>query len=77
MAPPLFVRVDWNETLEAHVFKADIPGLKKDGVKVELEDNKVLQAERGTWKRRTKKTSGTKWRGAATSFCGGFSFQRM
>ncbi|RZB81553.1 18.5 kDa class I heat shock protein [Glycine soja] len=36
-------RVDWKETPEAHVFKADIPGLKKEEVKVQIEDDKVLQ----------------------------------
>ncbi|CAJ1938454.1 unnamed protein product [Sphenostylis stenocarpa] len=36
-------RVDWKETPEAHVFKADIPGLKKEEVKVEIEDDNVLQ----------------------------------
>lgn len=36
-------RVDWRETPEAHVFKADLPGLKKEEVKVELEDDRVLQ----------------------------------
>ncbi|BAT73692.1 hypothetical protein LR48_Vigan2382s000100 [Vigna angularis] len=36
-------RVDWKETPEAHVFKAEIPGLKKEEVKVEVEDDKVLQ----------------------------------
>ena len=39
----LKTRVDWKETPEAHVFKADIPGLKKEQVKVEIEDDKVLQ----------------------------------
>jgi HSP20 family protein len=32
-------RIDWKETPEAHVFKADVPGLKK----VEVEDGNVLQ----------------------------------
>ncbi|XVF68663.1 hypothetical protein PTKIN_Ptkin11bG0019600 [Pterospermum kingtungense] len=36
-------RVDWKETPEAHVLKADLPGLKKEEVKVEIEDDGVLQ----------------------------------
>ncbi|KAL1542136.1 17.3 kDa class I heat shock protein-like [Salvia divinorum] len=36
-------RVDWKETPEAHEFKADLPGLKKEEVKVEVEEGNVLQ----------------------------------
>ena len=35
-------RIDWKETPEAHVFKADLPGVKKEEVKVEMEDGNVL-----------------------------------
>ncbi|KAI9194190.1 hypothetical protein LWI28_003848 [Acer negundo] len=36
-------RIDGKETPEAHVFKADLPGLKKEEVKVEVEEGKILQ----------------------------------
>uniref|UniRef100_A0A0E0JDR6 SHSP domain-containing protein n=1 Tax=Oryza punctata TaxID=4537 RepID=A0A0E0JDR6_ORYPU len=36
------VRVDWKETPTAHVFTADLPGVRKDQAKVEVEDGGVL-----------------------------------
>ncbi|KAL3650211.1 hypothetical protein CASFOL_006614 [Castilleja foliolosa] len=36
-------RIDWKETPEAHVFNVDVPGLKKEEVKVEVEDGSILQ----------------------------------
>lgn len=34
--------VDWKETPTEHVFKADLPGLRKEEVKVEIEDGRTL-----------------------------------
>ena len=36
-------RIDWKETPQAHIFKADLPGLKKEEVKVEVEEGRVLK----------------------------------
>ncbi|CAD6232515.1 unnamed protein product [Miscanthus lutarioriparius] len=52
-------RIDWKETPEAHVFKADIPGVKKEAAKVEVEDGNVLviSGER----RKEKEDKNDKW----------------
>jgi len=52
-------RIDWKETPEAHVFKADLPGVKKEEVKVEVEDGNVLviSGERS----REKEDKNDKW----------------
>ncbi|MCO5566276.1 hypothetical protein L7F22_019952 [Adiantum nelumboides] len=36
-------QVDWKETPEAHIYKANLPGLAKEDVKVQVEEGRVLQ----------------------------------
>ncbi|KAJ4957869.1 hypothetical protein NE237_024980 [Protea cynaroides] len=35
--------IDWNETPDAHIFKVDMPGMRKEDVKIEIEEHKVLK----------------------------------
>ncbi|RZC76370.1 hypothetical protein C5167_000838 [Papaver somniferum] len=52
-------RIDWKETPEAHIFRADLPGIKKEEVIVEVEEGRVLQisGERN----REKEEKNDKW----------------
>ncbi|KAI3788049.1 hypothetical protein L2E82_00674 [Cichorium intybus] len=58
-AREISVRIDWKETPEAHIFKVDLPGLKKEEVKVEVEEGRILQisGERS----REKEEKNDKW----------------
>ena len=36
-------RVDWRETSDSHEIVVDVPGMRKEDLKVEIEENRVLR----------------------------------
>ncbi|KAI7736163.1 hypothetical protein M8C21_011127 [Ambrosia artemisiifolia] len=42
-ARDMSIRVDWKETPECHILMADVQGMKKEEVKVGMEEGRVLQ----------------------------------
>ncbi|KAL2644322.1 hypothetical protein R1flu_011909 [Riccia fluitans] len=60
-------RVDWVETPDAHLFKADLPGLSKEDIKIQVTEDNVLnisgerskeEVNESDWFRRAERSYG-------------------
>ncbi|MCL7049525.1 hypothetical protein MKW94_004283 [Papaver nudicaule] len=53
--------VDWRETDNAHIFCADLPGVRKEEVKVQIEDGNILQISGEHTEEEERNQKDSKW----------------
>jgi len=59
--PVLSTPTDWKETKDAHLFISDLPGMKKEEVKVEVEEGRVLNISGERKKQEDEDEKNNKW----------------